>query len=89
MKKHNKKLSILRGIGIFLVVLGHTNSILVKYIYFFHLPLLYFLSGYFLKGNFKTIKEGLFYFREKFSKLYFPFLKYVIPMIFCTIYFIK
>lgn len=41
-------IDIARGIGIILVIVGHTssNSILVKAIYEFHMPLFFFVSGY-------------------------------------------
>ncbi|WP_042330692.1 acyltransferase family protein [Desulfosporosinus orientis] len=48
-------IDILKGIGIFLVVWGHSNllltsfndfSYITKYIYSFHMPLFFFISGY-------------------------------------------
>ena len=35
----------LKAIGIILVVIGHNDTILTKYIYSFHMPLFFFLSG--------------------------------------------
>ena len=42
-------IDIVKGIGIFLVVLGHQNTILTQEIYSFHMPLFFFLSGIFIK----------------------------------------
>lgn len=44
-----------RAIGIILVLFGHThgiNPVAHKYIYSFHMPLFFFLSGYVLKKNY-------------------------------------
>uniref|UniRef100_UPI001C2F5592 acyltransferase family protein n=1 Tax=Micrococcus sp. GbtcB5 TaxID=2824750 RepID=UPI001C2F5592 len=38
-----------KGMGIFLVILGHTGSLggrITNYIYSYHMPLFFFLSGY-------------------------------------------
>lgn len=75
-------MSILKGIGICLVVIGHTNSFLVKYIYLFHVPLFYFISGYFFKSTFHTFAEWKIYFKRKTLKLYIPFISLVLIMIF-------
>lgn len=41
-------IDVLKGIGIILVVIGHTSmeNPLVKWIYVFHMPLFFALSGY-------------------------------------------
>jgi acyltransferase len=46
-------IDIAKGIGIFLVVLGHTcrDEQFKMYIYFFHLPLFFILSGFFFNIN--------------------------------------
>lgn len=38
--------NIVKGIGIILVVLGHINTPATNYIYLFHMPLFFFVSGY-------------------------------------------
>ena len=53
MSKRVEYIDIARGIGILLVVMGHNDFALVspffyKFIYSFHMPLFFFLSGYFL-----------------------------------------
>lgn len=57
-KSRNLVLDIMKGIGILLVVIGHNfdnNSKIFIYIYSFHMPLFFLLSGYFFKyeHNFK------------------------------------
>lgn len=63
----DKRIDILKGIGIILVVAGHCGSPFRNYIYTFHMPLFLFISGYlryraktkdwstFIKGKIKTI----------------------------------
>ena len=59
-----RKWDFLRGIAIFLVVLGHTiqwmdpdwkHNLLFIGIYSFHMPLFMFISGYFLRNNLHQI----------------------------------
>lgn len=54
--KRNISIDILKGIGIVLMVLGHINSPLRHFIFSFHMPLFFFVSGYLYKERgFKTI----------------------------------
>ena len=61
VKKKDLSFDNLKGIGIFLVVLGHilqkfdtgTGLIIYKFIFLFHMPLFIFISGYFSKPNIK------------------------------------
>ena len=49
-------------IGIFLIVLGHSifrNSDLTKFLYIFHVPIFFFISGYLEKNNPCPTKEYL------------------------------
>lgn len=51
---------IAKGLGIILVVLGHTSSpeILIKFIFAFHMPLFFFLSGYLhIKNKYPNFKK--------------------------------
>lgn len=63
----------LKGLGMILVLIGHTSisSSLNKYIYTFHMPLFFFLSGYFFK-NASDIKL-ITYIKYKFKKLCIPY----------------
>lgn len=62
----NKKIDILKGLGIIFVVWGHATKIFSGYIYTFHMPLFFWISGFlrfggkekpwkeFIKGKIKT-----------------------------------
>ena len=75
----NRKVSIdiAKGIGISLVVLGHLNDYFgagipgaYKFIYLFHVPLFFFLSGLFFKEK-ERFGDCL---KKKFFRLYIPYL---------------
>ncbi|WP_339318646.1 acyltransferase family protein [Paenibacillus sp. FSL R10-2734] len=60
---------IFKGLIIMMVVLGHENGFLVKYIYLFHMPAFFFISGYTAKLN----KQSFFTFtKERFLRLIVP-----------------
>lgn len=68
---------IAKGIGISLVVLGHLNDYFgagipgaYKFIYLFHVPLFFFLSGLFFKEK-EGVDDCL---KKKFFRLYVPYL---------------
>ena len=69
MKKRDNYLDLLKGIGIFLVVLGHHDTYLGKYIYSFHMPLFFFISGIF-HSNYKSYREFI---ENKLRKLVYPY----------------
>lgn len=74
--KRNEYFDVLRGFGILCVVLGHVlnekfgnieTEIVRKFIYTYHLPLFFFISGYFTK------KDSFFNFiKRKIKTLYLP-----------------
>lgn len=71
-------ISIAKGIGIMMVVLGHCiateQSLINRFIYQFHMPLFFFISGYCLNDKyFSNIK---LFCKRKFKGLYIPNLKY-------------
>ena len=72
-------LDVMRGIAIIFVVLGHAgvSSYVWSFIYSFHMPLFFFISGYFCNTNidFKT------FLKKKIKGLYFPFFKYYVLFI--------
>ena len=77
----NKTIDIIKGIAIFLVVLGHViqfrflpesfdENYLFRMIYSFHMPLFMFLSGYLVwKESLITVNL-----QKKFRRLIIPFL---------------
>ncbi|AYZ73043.1 hypothetical protein EGX98_02625 [Fusobacterium necrophorum] len=74
-----KDILFLQGIGILLVVLGHSGqqemTYLKKFIYSFHMPLFMFISGYlFYFKDSNTIKLSYFNFvKNKFIRLIAPY----------------
>lgn len=71
MKERDRSIDIAKGIGIFLMVMGHTtsNKIALQWIYSFHMPLFFFLSGIFhSQGN--SYKEFL---KKKVKTLLVPY----------------
>ncbi len=69
MAKRDSFFDALKGVLIFLVVLGHmlelnkatsdTSVVLWDFIYLFHMPLFIFVSGYFSKNiNFEKLRGG-------------------------------
>ena len=73
---YHKYITIAKGIGILLVVLGHcANNNVESFLLLFHMPLFFFLSGYvfkdkYLDGNFSD------YIKKKIKSLYIPYLVY-------------
>lgn len=76
MNTHSKCVSILKGLGIILVVVGHTSApvIFKGWIYSFHMPLFFLLSGYLFKENY--INSPFQFIKRKIKGLYLPFIKW-------------
>ena len=51
LQRRNPVFDIMRGIGILLVVLGHAGFPFSGWIYLFHMPLFFLLSGWFTNRN--------------------------------------
>ncbi len=66
---------ILKGIGIILVVIGHVYSgFISKFIFLFHMPLFFFISGFLFKKN----KNQTSYFKDKVKQLLVPYSIYLV-----------
>lgn len=65
-------LDILKGFGIFFVVFGHVihNSILREYIWNFHMPLFFIVSGLFHNSNI-TFRSFLL---KRIKSIYIPYI---------------
>lgn len=74
--QHNKSLSVAKGIGIILMVVGHSGcpDILNRFIYMFHMPLFFFISGYLFKD--KYLDDNKLFVKRKIKGLYWPFIKW-------------
>ena len=90
MSNRIQYIDIARGIGILLVVLGHNDFALVspfvyQVIYSFHMPLFFFLSGYFINSS-----VGFWEFvRRRFNSLLRPFLFTIFMIYFVSVSFEK
>jgi len=89
-KQRIEYIDIARGIGILLVVLGHNDFSLIspfayQVIYSFHMPLFFFLSGYFL-----SVSLPFFEFAQKrFHSLLKPYLFTIFLIYFTSVSFEK
>lgn len=72
-EKRLNSIDIAKGIGIILVVVGHTSTPLgiSKIIYQFHMPFFFILSGFFYKDNY--FKAPLVFLLGSLKRLYVPF----------------
>lgn len=83
IKKRNPMISIAKAIGIILMVIGHVydkQSWGVHYIYMFHMPLFFVLSGWFFK-NPQSLTNIVSIARKKFLGLYIPYLYWSIAFV--------
>jgi len=90
MSKRIEYLDIAKGIGILLVVLGHNDfeviSLFVqRLIYSFHMPLFFFLSGYFLN----TAVPFFDFVKKRFNTLLKPFFFTIFLIYFTSVSFEK
>lgn len=68
-KERDISLDVLKGLAILLMVLGHVSTPLTNFIFSFHMPLFFFVSGYLYKErDFKTT------IRRNFKKILVPYL---------------
>ena len=65
---------ILKGLGIIAVVIGHTESPLVPFVYMYHIALFFFISGYLYKDIYST--DPSIFIAKRIKSLYWPFVKY-------------
>jgi len=75
MTKKEEWIDNLKGLGIILIVFGHSSfpgdSVMIKYLFTFHVPLFFFLSGFLFtrKENMSTFE----YLRLRFKRLIIPY----------------
>lgn len=65
---------ILKGLGIATVVVGHSGSPLVPFVYMYHLALFFFISGCLYKDTYS--ETPIVYVAKRTRSLYWPFVKY-------------
>lgn len=74
MDKRDTNIDIIKGIGITLMVLGHSQFPLTHFIYLFHMPIFFIASGYLFNLNNKHDSYSLTSFvAKKFKSLWQPF----------------
>ncbi len=73
-------LDVARGIGIISIVVGHTHSPLRDFVYLYHLPLFFFISGYLFKESY--FMQPLELIRKRFTRLYLPYVTYGVIFLF-------
>ena len=90
-KKRDNTISIIKGVGIVLMVIGHSGcpEWLRNFIYMFHVPLFFITAGYFYKGCNDFSKLGTFIIK-RFKGLYIPFVKWslaflILHNLFCSL----
>jgi fucose 4-O-acetylase-like acetyltransferase len=86
------QIDIAKGIGIILVVIGHTATHLgiEKIIYQFHMPLFFILSGFFFKD--KYLDKPLSFLFSRLKRLYIPYVLNGLRLFFvfvCISYLVK
>lgn len=76
--KRDVSIDICKGIGIMLMVLGHSGSpkIVHDFIYMFHMPLFFFVSGYCFDEKYLNIPFA--FVKKKIKGLWWPYVKYSI-----------
>jgi len=90
MFKRIEFLDIARGIGILLVVLGHNDFGAIspffhQVIYSFHIPLFFFLSGYFINASVPFFD----FFKKRFHSVLKPYLFTIVLIYFTSVSFEK
>lgn len=81
-----KYIDFVKGIGIFLVIIGHIfiDSTIAIYIYMFHMPLFFIISGFLDSGQKENIKEVVI---NKAKSLLYPYIVFgILIIIYNTIY---
>lgn len=85
---HNPTLSIAKALCIILMVVGHSGcpAYLHDWIYLFHMPCFFLISGYLLKDRYiDNLKLAV---RKRLKGLWIPYVKWSILFCYCTMLFI-
>lgn len=82
--QRDETVDIIKGILIILVVVGHYQTPIKDYIYWFHMPCFFMVSGFFLKDC-KSMEEVKIFAVSKCKRLMIPYISYL--TVFATIMF--
>ncbi len=70
----NQTIDIMKGILIILVVYGHCNLPGTHFLYLFHMPVFFMISGYFINSTYLESKEQFFIFlKKRLISLWLPY----------------
>ena len=58
-KNRNRSIDIMKGLLIVLVVLGHSQAPVHRFIYLFHMAAFFIISGYLWKDDYSKTKKSL------------------------------
>lgn len=78
MAQRNSVISIIKGLAIILMVVGHAEApeLITNFIYTFHMPVFFICAGYFFSR--KYVSDPWSFISKRFRGLYLPFLKWSI-----------
>ena len=75
--EREKSIDILKGIGIILVIVGHIQEYIPKnfliYLYSFHMPLFFYISGYLYKERYENLNTKD-YIKKRAKQLVYPYI---------------
>lgn len=76
--QHNAAISVAKGLCIILMVVGHSGcpEQLFRFIYLFHMPAFFFISGWLLKE--KYLDDKTLFVRRKVKGLWWPYVKWTV-----------
>ena len=72
--KRNTSVDIIKGLGIFCMVFGHSGFPYIHFVYLFHMSIFFIAAGYCYKqSNSDTTSSTVKFIKRKISTLWFPF----------------
>jgi len=77
VKKRDRSVDVAKGILIIMVVIGHSGIDFAKYIYWFHMPVFFILSGLFFK-KINSYEEFLAFVKKNVRSMVIPYFAYLI-----------
>lgn len=90
IKKRDKTIDLIKGIGIFFMVGGHCGAPFTEFVCLFHMAIFIMASGYCYKqSNSNTIYSVFNFVYRKFKALWFPYVLWTAIYTLCHNFFIK
>ena len=76
--KRDKRIDIVRGLSMVLIVLGHSGFPKTSYIYLFHVSVFFIIAGWCWKEQYSEGSDGLkLFLKRKIHSLYFPYVAWM------------